>query len=151
MVLDYISNIGNYSFLGSSISRALEIIRDTDFDAQEDTTYLIDGFDFRYFITSYLTQQTNITPEAHRDFIDIQYMISGSERMGVGQLKDMVEEVEARPQNDIWFYHGPTDEITVKEGMFAIFFPNDAHAPNISPAEGANQVRKCVFKVRVKD
>ena len=151
MVLDHIKNIGNYKFLGSDISRALEIISSTNFDEKEDITYEIDGFDFRYFISSYETQEVNDTPEAHRKFIDIQYMITGSERMAVGQLDDMTEEVEANPQGDIWFYRGPTDDITVKEGMFAIFFPNDAHAPCIHPQEGANHVRKCVFKVRVKD
>ena len=149
MIFDHISNIENYKGLKANIVRAMEIIRDTNFDDLEDKTYLLDGFDFRYFILSYHTKAENERPEAHKDFVDIQYIISGKERIGVGQIKDMVEEVEANPEKDIWFYKGPVDYITLTGGMFAVFFPNDAHAPDISPCEGTNAVRKCVFKVRV--
>lgn len=149
MILDHIKNINNYSFLSSGLTRALAYIRDTDFSTLEERTYEVDGRDLFFFIQSYETQSANETPEGHRRYIDIQYIISGKERMGVAQLDTMTEEVEARPQNDIWFYRGAVDLITATEGMFAVFFPNDVHAPCISPAEGANHVRKCVFKVRI--
>lgn len=149
MILDSLKNIENYRNVNSKVSRALEIIRNTNFDDLADDVYLIDGFDFRFFITSYQTQEINDRPEAHRDFIDIQYIISGKEQMGIGQLDDMTEEVEANPGKDIWFYHGPMDYVSVSQGMFVVFFPNDAHAPNISPVDGNNSVRKCVFKVHV--
>lgn len=135
--------------LNSRIIRALEVIRDTNFDNIEDRTYEVDGRDLFFFIQSYQTHNSNETPEAHRKYIDIQYMISGKERIGVGQLEDMTEEVEAKPQNDIWFYLGPMDTITLTKGMFAVFFPNDAHAPCVSPPEGSNNVRKCVFKILI--
>ena len=149
MILDNIKNLHNYAFLPSKLLRALETIRDTDFSQLEDTTYEVDGRDLYFFIQAYPTRPENLTPEAHRKYIDIQYMITGTECMDVGQLETMTEEVEARPANDIWFYHGPTDTITVAEGMFAVFFPNDAHAPCISPKEGEGIVRKCVFKVAI--
>lgn len=149
MIFDHISNIGNYKGLKPNVVRAMEMIRDADFEKLENKTYLVDGFDFRFFILSYETRAVNDRPEAHRNFIDIQYIISGKENIGVGQLKDMTEEVEANPEKDIWFYKGPMDYITLTSGMFAVFFPNDAHAPDISPNEGTNTVRKCVFKVRV--
>ena len=149
MIFDHMKNLDNYRDLGGPIRRALEFIRDADFSKFDDTTYEVEGRDLFFFIQSYETKADNDTPEAHRKYIDIQYMISGTEIMGVGQLDTMTEEVEAKPQNDIWFHRGPMDYITVSQGMFAVFFPNDAHAPCISPASGANPVRKCVFKVRV--
>lgn len=149
MIIDHINNINNYSQLNSPVRRALEIIRDTDFDALENRTYEVDGRNLFFFIQSFETQPVNDTPEAHRKYIDVQYIISGKEIFGVGQVDAMTEEVEAKPENDIWFYHGPMDSVTLTEGMFAVFFPNDAHAPCVSPAEGANTVRKCVFKVRI--
>lgn len=60
-----------------------------------------------------------------------------------------MEEVEAKPQNDIWFYHGPVDYTSLDKGMLAVFFPNDAHAPNVSLVEGGCGVRKCVLKIHV--
>lgn len=149
MIFDSLQNIRNYQGIHPRLYEALEFLRDTDFDAVEDGVYLLDGFEFRYFTQRYETQQVNDTPEAHRDFIDIQYLISGKELIGVGQLRDMTEEVEARPGNDIWFYHGPMDYITLEKDMFAVFFPNDAHAPCITPPEGPCAVRKCVFKVHI--
>ena len=149
MIFDHNQNIGNYSFLNAPVVRALEIIRNTDFAALEDGTYEVEGRELFYFLQSYETKPVNDTPEAHRKYIDIQYILSGKEKMGVGQLDTMTEEVEARPDGDIWFYHGPMDEVNLTAGMFTVFFPNDAHAPGMSPAEGANAVRKCVFKVRV--
>ena len=146
MILDHIKNLENYA--GSSIYAALQKIRATDFSALEDITYEVDGRNLYFFIDSYPTRQQNDTPEAHQKYIDIQYMIRGTEKMGVGQLEDMTEEVEARPQNDISFYHGPMDHITVKEDMFAVFYPNDAHAPCISPDGKCEGVRKAVFKVK---
>lgn len=148
MILDHIKNINNYKFLSAPVIRALESIRDTDFSALEDGTYEVDGKNLFFFIQSYETKADNDTPEAHRQYIDIQYLIQGTEKMGVAQL-DTAEEIEAKPQNDIWFYHAPMDYITVSQGMFAVFFPNDAHAPCIAPAGESRPARKCVFKVRV--
>ncbi len=148
MILDHIKNLNNYKFLSDPLIRALEIIRDTDFSVLEDKTYEVEGRDLFFFIQSYETKTVNDTPEAHRQYIDIQYIICGKEQIGIAQL-DTAEEIEARHQNDIWFYHCPMDLITVSEGMFAVFFPNDAHAPCISPSAEPNSVRKCVFKVRL--
>lgn len=149
MILDHIDNLNNYKHYGSILVRALEYIRNTDFSQLEDITYEVEGRDLFFFIQSYETRESNETPESHQKYIDIQYMISGTEVMGVGQLDTMTEEVEAKPQNDVWFHRGPMDFITMSEGMFAVFFPNDAHAPCISPAAGKHPVRKCVFKIRV--
>ena len=149
MIFDHIKNINNYKLTNEALTRALETIRDTDFDALEDSTYEVDGRDLYFFIQSYETKPANDTPEAHRKYIDIQYVISGTERIGVGQLDAMTEEVEARPDGDIWFYRGPVDDVNLSAGMFVVLFPNDAHAPSMSPLTGANHVRKCVFKVKV--
>ena len=55
--------------------------------------------------------------------------------------------VNTEKQPDITFYEGlATDYLTVKPGMFAIFFPEDAHAPGVTP----DGVRKVIVKVRVK-
>jgi len=60
----------------------------------------------------------------------------------------MTEVVEARPEKDIWRHHGPTDKILVTGDRFAVFWPEDAHAPGIA-VDGPEPCRKCVVKVRV--
>lgn len=48
-------------------------------------------------------------------------------------------------EKDITFFEGLAETyITVKPGMFAIFFPQDGHAPGISP----DGVKKVIVKVK---
>lgn len=84
--------------------------------------------------------------ETHNDFIDIQIPLSGEEVMGYMPRTDL-PEAAYNAEKDITFYEGlATDYLTVKPGMFAIFFPEDAHAPGVTP----DGVRKVIVKVRVK-
>lgn len=84
--------------------------------------------------------------ETHNDFIDIQIPLSGVEVMGYMPRTDL-PEAAYNAEKDITFYEGQaTDYLTVKPGMFAIFFPEDAHAPGVTP----DGVRKVIVKVRVK-
>lgn len=149
MILDTLEHMDIYKEVSPRLHQAMQLIRSTDFSKQEDGSYEVDGFEFRYLLQSYTTQETNETPEAHRDFIDLQYIISGKENVGIGQLENMKGVVESYPDRDLWFYHGPVDKITLNAGSFAIFFPNDVHAPCITPPDGPCQVRKCVFKIHV--
>ena len=149
MILDNIKNLQNYAFLPAKLLRALETIRDTDFSKLEDSRYEVEGEDIFFFIQAYPTRDENLKLEAHRKYIDIQYMICGTECMGVGQLDDMTEEVEANPEKDCWFYYGPMDMLTVKEGMFAVFFPNDIHRPGMAYNKKNVPLKKIVVKVKV--
>ena len=147
MIFDSIAHIESYKGIHPGIYKGLELLRDTDFGANADGTYYVDGDELFYFIQSYETKPANDTPEAHIKYIDIQCILFGAERMDFGMLEEMTEEVLPRPEGDIRFYHGPMDSVTVTEGKFAIFFPGDAHAPGIAPGDPA-PVRKVVVKVK---
>ena len=148
MIFDKISNINAYKGIHPGVFKGLEILRETDFSKLDDTRYYVDGEELFFFLTTYETQLTNDTPEAHIKYIDIQCLLYGKEYMNVGALDDMTEEVLPRPEGDIRFYRGPTDTVTLCPGKFAVLFPGDAHAPNI--AVGAPEtVRKVVVKVKV--
>lgn len=148
MIYDSLKHLEQYKGIHPGIYRGLEILRDTDFSKLDDIRREVEGDDLFYFLQSYDTNQVNDTPEAHRKYADIQFLISGREKMGVGALEDMTEEVEARPDGDIWFYHGPLDQITLSGDKFAVLFPGDAHAPGVA-VESPEPVRKCVVKVKL--
>ncbi|MDP9565287.1 YhcH/YjgK/YiaL family protein [Kosakonia radicincitans] len=91
-------------------------------------------------------------PESHRQFIDIQYLISGHERMGVSRVESDLHTVvdDRTPQQDIMFWQVEEEEIqvTLTPGMFAIFFPQDIHRPCCHPQSGGvNHLRKAVVKI----
>ena len=89
--------------------------------------------------------------EAHREYIDIQYVAQGEEVMGWAALSDLPHLTDYNPAKDV--LHGllPAQSMTpvrVKAGQAAVFFPKDAHAPKL--AGGKPQwVKKIVVKVAV--
>ena len=86
--------------------------------------------------------------ETHRKYIDIQFVIEGRDLIGIaktGECKSRVGGYD--PENDIMFFNDkPGKYIKLKPGEFAVFFPDDAHAP----LSGAGTVRKAVVKVAVQ-
>ncbi len=148
MICDTLANIGTYTGISERLAKGLNLLRETDFSAMEAGKYEVDGKDLFYMIQSYQSKEKNNTPEAHRKYIDIQYVLSGEEIIGCAPLSAMTEEVSANPEGDIWFYHGPVMPVHLRAGQFAVLFPQDAHAPGIAPAEPA-PVRKVVVKVLI--
>ncbi len=148
MIFDTIYNIDTYKGIHPRVFKGLTILRDTDFSALADDRYYVDGEDLFFTISTYETKQTNDTPEAHIEYIDIQCLLSGTEHMGVAALADMAEEILPRPEGDARLYRGKTDKLTLSAGKFIVLFPGDAHAPGIA-AGAPEKVRKVVFKVKI--
>ena len=149
MIYDTLEHLDAYRGVHPGVMRGLELLRDTDFSQWEDGRHEIDGERLFVLLQSYETKLENDTPEAHKKYIDIQYLLSGQELMGVGPLEEMTEEVEARPEGDIWFYHGPLSELLLSGSRFTALWPGDAHAPCIAVDQKSVPCRKCVVKVRV--
>lgn len=148
MIYDTLDHIRQYEGIHPGVLQGLRFLAETDFSELPDQRVELSGDDVYAFLQSYETKPVNDTPEAHRKYIDIQYLVEGEELVGVGPLEEMTEEVEAHPERDIWLYHGPTENLTIGRGRFLVLWPGDAHAPCI--ARGKPQhCRKCVVKVRV--
>ncbi len=145
MIYDTLDHLKRYEGIHPGVMQGLEFLAQTDFSTLADTRVTLDGDNVFANLMTCETKPSNDRPEAHRKYIDIQYLISGEELVGVGPLETM-EEVEARPQNDIWFYHGQTAQVPIGKGRFVVLFPEDAHAPSIAVDE-PQTVRKCVVKV----
>lgn len=90
----------------------------------------------------------NAPLEAHNKYIDIQVCIEGTEYMGWKHRGDCQKARSAfDTERDIVFFDDEPDFLfKVKAGHFAIFFPNDAHAPLIAD----ETICKVVFKIPVE-
>ena len=86
--------------------------------------------------------------EAHKIYIDLQYIISGKDKIGWKFMdKSFIVDTKYSKKNDIVFFSTKPDIfITLKKDDFVIFFPEDAH----SPLCGKTPLRKCVFKIPAK-
>lgn len=85
--------------------------------------------------------------EAHKKFIDIQVPLKGTEIMGWAPKAFLKHLREAYNEDrDVEFFGDSAHSLLhVKVGQMVVFFPEDAHAPNI----GLGNHRKLVIKVPV--
>lgn len=86
--------------------------------------------------------------EAHRRFIDIQYIAGGDEIIYYANLADL-QPGDYLPEKDYLGLEGAGMPLAVKAGDFAIFYPPDAHLPSRSTPAGPRPVRKVVVKIPV--
>ena len=84
MIYDSLKHMEAYQGVHPGIYKGLELLRDTDFSKLEDARVEVDGEDLFYLLQSYESKPANDTPEAHKKYVDIQFLISGREKMGVG-------------------------------------------------------------------
>lgn len=85
--------------------------------------------------------------ESHRKYIDIQYVISGEEKIGVYPVAKATVTREYEDKRDAANYSADGKLYTASPGTFFIFFPSDAHRPNITPG-GNLPDKKIVVKVK---
>jgi len=86
--------------------------------------------------------------EYHRKFIDIQIILEGRERIGIAR-KDNCRDQGYLEEKDLGKLDGIADFITMDTTNFAIFFPQDAHMPQISCSDQREKVKKVVFKIPI--
>lgn len=149
MIVDKIENIKSYKNLSQNINQALTFITNTDFTNTKDGKYNINN-DMFYIVQRYETKPfAEGELEAHKEYIDIQYIVTGTEVCGHALLDDLKIEQPYNKEKDIAFYHQPQNIniINLTAAMFCIFFPHDAHMP-CRYLDHALEVLKVVVKVR---
>lgn len=90
--------------------------------------------------------------EAHREFIDVQMMLSGAEIMLWTPLEGLEATTPYNPATDVGFFDPAPPEaplmLEMRPGLFVVFFPEDAHMPGLNISEQSQVVRKAVIKLR---
>ena len=149
MIYDTIDHAVLYRPISANLAKALDFLTSTDLSKYDTERVEIDGDKVYALFQRYETKPVNDSPEAHKKYIDLQYLIDGEEFIGVAPLSTMKKEVEARPDGDIYFYEGETVKLPIGGGRFMVLFPEDAHAPCIA-AGGSKPVHKVVIKIAVE-
>lgn len=147
MIFDTLENIKNYEGLGR-VYTALEFLAKTDFSQMELGRYELDGGNIFYMVQTYETDPDKTISEAHKKYIDIQFMVDGEEIIGVAPISCEKVETEAKPENDVWFYECKTEPLTLFKGSYMVLYPNDLHCPGVA-VNNAKTCRKVVVKVKV--
>lgn len=152
MIFDKMENISDYFEELPLLRKVDEFIIRFNNERLADGTYEIDGKSVFAMVQSYRTKQQTqeMMFEAHRKYIDLQYIVNGIEKIRWARLDtlDMVKE-KYSSGGDIAFYEGDAMfDFTLTKGAFLLLYPEDAHLPGLSAQKDIN-VRKIVFKIQI--
>ena len=87
--------------------------------------------------------------EAHRNYLDIQYVAEGREVMGWAPVGRLTPAGPYNPEKDVInFQEAEASPVQVEKGGFALFYPEDGHQPGCQLGAAA-KIRKIVVKVKV--
>jgi len=149
MIFDHISNIAVYKDLSPDIYEGLMFLQQASPDLALGT-YQINSR-VKAIVSEYETKVENeVGYEAHRKNIDIQYLLKGEECVACLPLEKLKETVPYSEEKDAAFFTASIQpiEMTLGDGFFAIFFPQDGHMPQLSVNE-PTMVKKVVVKVEI--
>jgi YhcH/YjgK/YiaL family protein len=149
MIFDQLKNAHLYFPLGERVQRALEYLINTDFTGIEPGKYEIDGDNIYAVISQYDTKPITAGKwEAHKQYLDIQAVLEGKEKIGYSFSSKMIITQPYNEYKDIMFLKGEGSFLTAEAGYFMILFPSDIHMPGIA-MNISTSVKKVVLKVKV--
>jgi len=149
MIIDTLDNAHLYESLSERFAKAFAYLRSGRPASDPVGSYELDGPDLFVNVEQYVSKPLQLGQyEAHKKYIDIQFVVAGSEQMGYAPLGTVEETEPYNAGRDVAFYQGSGSILRVPDGSFVVFFPGDAHMPCIAEGEPA-QVRKVVVKVRI--
>ncbi|MHC6180846.1 NanQ anomerase/TabA/YiaL family protein [Clostridium sp. JNZ X4-2] len=149
MIVDRLANAEQYYKLSPGIEKAFKYIQNTDLTDIKPGKYAIEDDKVFAVVSEYKTKSLKEGLwEAHRKYIDIQYIVSGKEKMGYCCSDCMKTIIEYDEKKDILFMDGQGDFLTIHEGEFALFTPKDAHMPSIE-ADDSQIVKKILVKILI--
>lgn len=148
--VNLLSSQGGDPGLARRIQAAFAYLQSTDLENAAPGKVEIDGD--RVFA---LIQEYNTKPraqgfwEAHRQYLDVQYVVKGLEHMGFANLEQLTAGVYDASK-DFLPLDGVGSFVLLPAGMFTIFMPQDGHMPGIAVNE-PQPVKKVVVKVAIAD
>lgn len=149
MIIDNLTNLTKYVALNRSFQTVIDYLKANDLKSMEPGRYPIDGDNiFVNIQEGFGKTKDEAKVECHHEMIDIQIPLTEVETYGYIDITHRdVKGFDA--VNDIGFFPDltPLCYLVCQVGMFAIFFPQDGHAPMIGNT--ARKIKKAIFKVKI--
>lgn len=148
MIIDRLDNAQKYFGLHPLFEKAFAYISQLDLQSLLPGKFEIEGKALHASLSEkpgYKVEEAKF--EAHNNYIDIQVCIFGEETLGWKPRKECSKiKTDYDPERDVIFYNdSPDTYFQLHKAQFAIFFPEDVHAPMI----GEGNIKKLVLKVRL--
>ena len=148
MIIDSLANADKYKSLSPNFAKAFEYILAQDLANIEPGKYEIDGKELHASVSNKDgVKAEDAKFEAHNNYADIQVCPTGTEQIGWKPRNACTQpKGEYNPEKDVIFFDDKPDTyFSLQAGQFAIFYPEDVHAPMI----GEGPIKKLVVKVKL--
>lgn len=147
MIIDVLNNSEKYISLHKDFKLVFDYLKNNDLKEMACGSYKLRGDDVFFNLQEYETKTVQKL-EAHKKYIDIQVVISGSEDMGYTDISNTEVSEEYNEEKDVMFLKGEVKTLRAENKNFLIFYPNDAHMPALVVNE-PQTVKKAIFKIKV--
>ena len=155
MIITTLDEISQQSQLSNEIKSAIEFLKNHGTEKRDLGKFeFADGKLFG-FAQAYATSPENDDTrfEAHRNYIDVQYISSGEETMKLLHIDELTVTQEYAEEADCLLgisENNTHDDIAFKSGQVMILYPTDAHAPGVASKSGTHDVKKLCIKIPVR-
>ena len=139
-----------FGWLEDDVKKCFEYAKNNDLLNYPTGCHKIDGDDLFVNIVEYeTTTPENRFWEAHRDYLDLHFMLRGTEQIDVNFIDNM-EQKEYVPKDDFLPLFGdPNSAVVLKPDDWVLLYPEDAHRTAVQVKEPA-KLKKAIFKIRIK-
>jgi len=149
MIIDTLGNASKYYSLHPLFEKAFEFIHTTELaNAPDGKSGIAEGLNAIFSTAPGKTKEASLAKfECHDKNIDIQFCIEGIETIGwKPRERSVIPNGDYNGEKDVRFFSDEPDSFfQLRNGQFAIFFPEDVHAPMI----GDGVIKKLVLKVKI--
>ena len=148
MITDSLSNCALYENVHKDLCKVFQVLQKNAMGEVTEKTVLDEGNVWINAPATVSIPEGHRVFEAHRDFIDVHYILSGSETFGYSNVDRLTTTREYDKEADYELLDGDKSLLVLKAGDFCIAFPQDAHIPFVQK-HGTEKLVRVVAKVRV--
>ncbi len=149
MVFGNIRDLKDFAYLEENVRRCFDYAREHDLLSYEKGSHPIDGDELFVNIVEYeTTTPENRFWEAHRQYLDLHFILRGPEQIDVNFIDNM-EQKEFVEKDDFLPLEGePNSHVVLNAGDFLLCYPADAHRTAVQVGNPA-VIKKAIFKIRI--
>lgn len=149
MIYGNVKNKDEYSFLPQNLKKCFDYIQNNDLSNLQKGSYEIDGKDLFVNIVEYkTTTEDNRFWEAHKNYLDLHFIINGEEIINVNFINNMEQKPFVEQDDFLPLEGDKKTSVVLQKDDFLICYPNDAHMTAIQVEKPTN-IKKAIFKVKI--
>ena len=149
MVFGNVRDLKDFGFLTENVRKCFDYARNHDLLSYETGSHPIDGDELFVNIVEYeTTTPENRFWEAHRQYLDLHFMLRGPEQIDVNFIDNMAQKEFVKKDDFLPLEGDPNSHVVLNTGDFLLCYPADAHRTAVQVGSPA-VIKKAIFKIRI--